>query len=43
MMEEYSEAISLKVLNVARDGKRRFDLQTKQKLVEACLEPGASA
>jgi len=31
-----------KVVNVGRDGKRRFDRQTKQKLVEACLEPSAS-
>jgi transposase-like protein len=40
--EEHSEATGLKVVNVGRYGKRRYDRQTKQKLVEACLEPGAS-
>lgn len=42
MTEEHSETTGLKVVNVGRDGKRRYDRQTKQKLVEACLEPGAS-
>ncbi|SDJ47040.1 transposase [Paraburkholderia steynii] len=42
MTEEHSETIGLKVVNVGRDGKRRYDRRTKQKLVEACLEPGAS-
>jgi transposase len=42
MTEEHSETTGLKVVTVGRDGKRRFDRQTKQKLVEACLEPGAS-
>jgi transposase len=42
MTEEHTEATGLKVITVGRDGKRRFDRQTKQKLVEACLEPGAS-
>jgi transposase len=42
MTEEHSETTGLKVVSVGRDGKRRFDRQTKQKLVEACLEPGAS-
>jgi len=40
--EERSEMTGLKVINVGRDGKRRYDRQTKQKLVEACLEPSAS-
>lgn len=42
MTEEHSEVAGLKVVSVGRDGKRRYDRQTKQKLVEACLEPGAS-
>ena len=42
MTEEHSETTGLKVVNVGRDGKRRYDRQTKQKLVEACLEPSAS-
>ena len=42
MTEEHSETTGLKVVSVGRDGKRRYDRQTKQKLVEACLEPGAS-
>ena len=37
-----TEAAGLKVVSVGRAGKRRYDRQTKQKLVEACLEPGAS-
>ncbi|WP_273994477.1 IS66-like element accessory protein TnpA [Burkholderia thailandensis] len=32
----------MKVVTVGKDGKRRFDRRTKQWLVEACLEPGAS-
>ncbi len=42
MTEEHSETTGLKVVTVGRDGKRRYDRQTKQKLVEACLEPSAS-
>ncbi|MDP9651847.1 IS66-like element accessory protein TnpA [Paraburkholderia caledonica] len=42
MTEEHSETTGLKVVSVGRDGKRRYDRQTKQKLVGACLEPGAS-
>jgi transposase len=42
MTEEHSETAGLKVVSIGRDGKRRFDRQTKQKLVEACLEPDAS-
>jgi transposase len=42
MTEERSETTGLKVINVGRDGKRNFDRQTKQRLVEACLEPSAS-
>ena len=42
MTEQHSEASCLKVVTVGIDGKRRFDRRTKQRLVEACLEPGAS-
>jgi transposase len=42
MTEQHSETVGLKVVSVGRDGKRRFDRQAKRKLVEACLEPGAS-
>ena len=42
MTEEHSETTGLKVVTVGRDGKRRYDPKTKQKLVEACLEPSAS-
>ncbi|RQS06479.1 IS66-like element accessory protein TnpA [Burkholderia sp. Bp8998] len=42
MTEQHSEASCLKVVTVGKDGKRRFDRRTKQRLVEACLESGAS-
>jgi transposase len=42
MTEQHSESSCLKVVTVGKDGKRRFDRRTKQWLVEACLEPGAS-
>ncbi len=42
MTEQHSETSCLKVVTVGKDGKRRFDRRTKQRLVEACLEPGAS-
>jgi len=42
MTEQHSETSCLKVVSVGIDGKRRFDRQTKRRLVEACLEPGAS-
>ena len=42
MTSEQGETSDLKVVKVGRDGKRRFDRQTKQKLVEACLVPGVS-
>lgn len=42
MTEQHSESSCLKVVTVGKDGKRRFDRRTKQRLVEACLEPGAS-
>ena len=42
MTEQHSDTSCLKVVTVGKDGKRRFDRRTKQRLVEACLEPGAS-
>src|SRR5690242_1104763 len=42
MTEQHSETSCLKVVTVGIDGKRRFDRHTKRRLVEACLEPGAS-
>jgi transposase len=42
MTEQPCESWCLKVVAVGKDGKRRFDPQTKQWLVEACLERGAS-
>lgn len=42
MTEQHSETSGLKVVSVGIDGKRRFDRHTKRRLVEACLEPGAS-
>ncbi|HLX01476.1 MAG TPA: transposase [Trinickia sp.] len=42
MTEQHSETSCLKVVTVGKDGKRRFDRRIKQRLVEACLEPGAS-
>lgn len=42
MTEHSCESSWLKVIAVSKDGKRRFDPQAKQWLVEACLEPGAS-
>lgn len=42
MTEQHSDTSCLKVVSIGIDGKRRFDRRTKQRLVEACLEPGAS-
>lgn len=41
-MESHSEFSQLKVINVGRDGKRRYDPHGKQQLIEACLQPGVS-
>ncbi|MDB0554347.1 transposase [Ralstonia solanacearum] len=32
----------LKVLEACKDGRRKFDEQSKRTLIEACLEPGVS-
>jgi transposase len=37
-----SDAAFLAVTLVGRDGKRRYDSQSKRRLVEACLQPGVS-
>ena len=37
-----SDAALLAVTLVGRDGKRRYDSQSKRRLVEACLQPGVS-
>jgi len=34
--------LPLKVVSVGRDGKRRFDKRDRQRLIEACLQPGVS-
>ncbi len=41
-MKQRSDTSCLKVVTVGKDGKRRFDRRTRQRLVEACLEPGES-
>lgn len=42
MTSEQVDAFGLKVVNVGRDGKRRYDRQAKQRLIEACLMPNVS-
>jgi transposase len=37
-----SDFLPLKVVSVGRDGKRRFDKRDRQRLIEACLQPGVS-
>ncbi|CAE6864560.1 hypothetical protein R70006_08268 [Paraburkholderia domus] len=37
-----SDAALLAVTLVGRDGKRRYDSQSKRRLIEACLQPGVS-
>ncbi len=37
-----SDFLPLKVISVGRDGKRRFDKRDRQRLIEACLQPGVS-
>jgi len=37
-----SDAALLAVTLVGRDGKRRYDSQSKRRLVEDCLQPGVS-
>jgi transposase len=44
MTQNYSvsDFLPLKVVSVGRDGKRRFDKRDRQRLIEACLQPGVS-
>lgn len=44
MTQDYSDVdfLPLKVLSARQDGKRRFDKEDKQKLIEVCLQPGVS-
>jgi transposase len=42
MMNERSDLLKLEVIKIRRDGRRRFDEASKRRLIEACLEPGAS-
>ena len=41
-MSEPSNSLRLEVVGVLRNGRRRYDPVSKQRLVEACREPGAS-
>ena len=36
------EPLRLETLGVSRNGRRRYDPASKQRLVEACLQPGVS-
>jgi transposase len=42
MTQTDSDTVLLAVTLVGRDGKRRYDPQSKRKLIEACLQPGVS-
>ncbi|MBC3936747.1 IS66 family insertion sequence element accessory protein TnpB, partial [Undibacterium sp. CY7W] len=43
MQENWNEsALHLIVTGTRRDGRRRYDRQSKQALVKACLQPGVS-
>lgn len=42
MTSEQIDELSLKVVNVGRDGKRRYDRQAQQRLIETCLMPNVS-
>lgn len=42
MTQNHSELSELDIVGVSRDGRRRYDPQAKRRLVEACLQPGAS-
>lgn len=41
-MTQIDSDTALAVTLVGRDGKRRYDRQSKRRLVEACLQPGVS-
>lgn len=42
MAENDSELLKRLVIGSKRDGRRRYDKQAKQDLVQACLQPGVS-
>lgn len=42
MTEHDSELLQRLVVGSKRDGRRRYDKQTKAELVQACLKPGVS-
>ena len=41
-MSDPSKPLRLEVVSVLRNGRRRYDPVSKQRLVEACLQPGVS-
>jgi transposase len=41
-MSDPSNPLRLEVVGVLRNGRRRYDPASKQRLVEACLQPGVS-
>lgn len=41
-MSDPSNPLRLEVVGVLRNGRRRYDLTSKRRLVEACLQPGVS-
>ena len=41
-MSDPSDPLRLEVVSVLRNGRRRYDPVSKQRLVEACRQPGAS-
>jgi transposase len=41
-MSDASNPLRLEVVGVLRNGRRRYDPVSKQRLVEACLQPGVS-
>lgn len=42
MAEIEFESVGLRVTHVLRNGRRRFDAASKERLVSACLRPGSS-
>ena len=42
MAEIEFEGLGLRVTHVLRNGRRRFDAASKERLVSACLRPGSS-
>lgn len=42
MRENEVDFLPLRVTGMSAGGKRKFDVQGKRKLVDACLQPGAS-